>query len=298
MAGSVAPTALARKQQARARTSDWRRRLGSLVLPGYTHLVMLWLFAPIIVMVIFGFNDTHGRLNLVWSGFTLRWFKDPFGVTALTNAVYTSLLTATIGAFISTVLGTMIALASHRYSFRGKGLLDAIMVMNIAASEVVMGAGLLTLFLAGNVPLGPVTIVMAQVMFSIPFVAITVRARLVGFDRSLEEAAQDLGARPAKVFWRITLPLILPAVLAGWLLAFTLSWDDLVISQFVAGPGSSTLPMVIFSKVRLGVSPDVNALATLMVSVVASGVVVATVWMRHRQKRRERDMQLAAATNL
>jgi putrescine transport system permease protein len=130
------------------------------------------------------------------------------------------------------------------------------------------------------------------------YVAVVVQSRLTGFDQSLEEAAMDLGARPATVFFRITLPLILPAVISGWLLAFTLSWDDLVITQFVAGPGSSTLPMVIFSKVRLGVSPDVNALATLMVLIVALGIVVSALWMRHRERRRGRDAQLAAAANL
>jgi putrescine transport system permease protein len=130
------------------------------------------------------------------------------------------------------------------------------------------------------------------------YVTVVVQSRLVGFDESLEEAAMDLGARPAKVFFRITLPLIVPALVSGWLLAFTLSWDDLVISQFVAGPGSSTLPMVIFSKVRLGVSPDVNALATIMVLIVASGIVVSSIWMRYQNKRRERDMRLAAAANL
>jgi putrescine transport system permease protein len=129
-------------------------------------------------------------------------------------------------------------------------------------------------------------------------VTVVVQSRLVGFDESLEEAAMDLGARPAKVFFRITLPLIVPALVSGWLLAFTLSWDDLVISQFVAGPGSSTLPMVIFSKVRLGVSPDVNALATIMVLIVASGIVVSSIWMRYQNKRRERDMRLAASANL
>jgi putrescine transport system permease protein len=130
------------------------------------------------------------------------------------------------------------------------------------------------------------------------YVTVVVQSRLVGFDESLEEAAMDLGARPAKVFFRITLPLIVPALVSGWLLAFTLSWDDLVISQFVAGPGSSTLPMVIFSKVRLGVSPDVNALATIMVLIVASGIVVSSLWMRYQNKRRERDMRLAASANL
>jgi len=129
-------------------------------------------------------------------------------------------------------------------------------------------------------------------------VTVVVQSRLVGFDESLEEAAMDLGARPATVFFRITLPLIVPALVSGWLLAFTLSWDDLVISQFVAGPGSSTLPMVIFSKVRLGVSPDVNALATIMVLIVASGIVVSSIWMRYQNKRRERDMRLAQVSNL
>jgi putrescine transport system permease protein len=174
----------------------------------------------------------------------------------------------------------------------------------IVMPEVISGLSLLLLFVALQQAIGwpqgmgALTITLAHISFCMAYVTVVVQSRLAGFDESLEEAAQDLGARPAKVFWRITLPLILPAVLAGWLLAFTLSWDDLVISQFVAGPGSSTLPMVIFSKVRLGVSPDVNALATLMVSVVASGVVVSAVWMRHRQKRRERDAQLAAAANL
>jgi len=130
------------------------------------------------------------------------------------------------------------------------------------------------------------------------YVTVVVQSRLAGFDESLEEAAMDLGARPLKVFFRITLPLILPAIASGWLLAFTLSWDDLVITQFVAGPGSSTLPMVVFSKVRFGVTPDVNALATILVLLVATGIAVSTLWMRYQQRRRERDLQLAAAANL
>jgi spermidine/putrescine transport system permease protein len=267
----LASTVVTGNSQPRARTAGWRRRLGAFVLPGYTHLVLLWLFAPIIVMIVFGFNDTHGRLNIVWTGFTLRWFADPFGVTALTNAVSTSLVTATIGAFISTVLGTMIALASHRYSFRGKALLDAIMVMNIAASEVVMGAALLTLFIAGNVPLGPVTIVLAQVMFSIPFVAITVRARLVGFDNLLEEAAQDLGASPLTTFTLVTLPIIFPGVLAAALLAFALCLDDYVITSFVSG-NTLTFPLWVYGATRLGVPPQVNVIGTF---IFLAGVIIA-----------------------
>jgi len=268
----LASRAVAVPQQPRARTGPTlRRRLRGLVLPAYAHLVILWLFAPIIVMIVFGFNNTHGRLNIVWSGFTLKWFENPFGVTALTSAVTTSLVTATIGALISTVLGTMIALAAHRYSFRGKALLDAIMVMNIAASEVVMGAALLTLFVAGNVPLGPVTIVLAQVMFSIPFVAITVRSRLVGFENSLEESAQDLGASPWATFMLVTLPIIFPGVLAAALLAFALCLDDYVITSFVAG-NTQTFPLWVYGATRLGVPPQVNVIGTF---IFLAGVVIA-----------------------
>jgi spermidine/putrescine transport system permease protein len=284
----LATRAVAVARETRARSGPkLASRLRALVLPTYAHLVILWLFAPIIVMVVFGFNNTHGRLNIVWSGFTLKWFENPFGVTALTTAVTTSLVTATIGALISTVLGTMIALASHRYSFRGKALLDAVMVMNIAASEVVMGAALLTLFVAGNVPLGPVTIVFAQVMFSIPFVAITVRARLVGFDNSLEEAAQDLGASPLTTFTLVTLPIIFPGVLAAALLAFALCLDDYVITSFVAG-NTQTFPLWVYGATRLGVPPQVNVIGTFIFvagALLAIGFAVIRSWRNRRLAR-------------
>jgi spermidine/putrescine transport system permease protein len=274
--------------KSRVRTGpSLRRRLGALVLPGYTHLVILWLFAPIFVMVVFGFNDTHGRLNIVWAGFTLKWFADPFGVSALTAAVTTSLFTATVGALISTVMGTMIALAAHRYSFRGKALLDAVLVMNIAASEVVMGAALLTLFIAANVPLGILTIVIAQVMFSIPFVAITVRARLVGFDRGLEEAAQDLGASPVVTFFLVTLPIIFPGVLAAALLAFALALDDYVITSFVAG-NVQTFPLWVYGATRLGVPPQVNVIGTFIFltgALIAISFGLAQGWRNRRLAR-------------
>jgi putrescine transport system permease protein len=170
--------------------------------------------------------------------------------------------------------------------------------------EVITGLSLLLMFVALEQligwpkGMGAVTITLAHITFCMAYVTIVVQSRLAGFDESLEEAAMDLGARPFTVFTRVTLPLILPAIASGWLLAFTLSWDDLVITQFVAGPGSSTLPMVIFSKVRFGVTPDVNALATIMVLLVATGIALSTVWMRYRERRRERDLQLAAAANL
>jgi putrescine transport system permease protein len=169
--------------------------------------------------------------------------------------------------------------------------------------EVITGLSLLLLFVALEQAIGwperrgAMTITIAHITFTMAYVTVVVQSRLAGFDDSLEEAAMDLGARPAKVFFRITLPLILPAIVSGWLLAFTLSWDDVVISQFVAGPGSSTLPMVIFSKVRLGVSPDVNALATILVLLVAIAVTGGAVWMRRQEKKREREIQLAIAEN-
>ncbi|MGH8200367.1 MAG: ABC transporter permease subunit, partial [Steroidobacteraceae bacterium] len=236
---------------------------------------------------------------------TLKWYGVLLSDGEVLDAAWLSLRVAICAATASTILGTLAGTALARFgAFRGRSLLVGMTTAPIVMPEVISGLSLLLLFVALEQAIGwphgmgALTITLAHISFCMAYVTVVIQSRLAGFDESLEEAAQDLGARPAKVFWRITLPLILPAVLAGWLLAFTLSWDDLVISQFVAGPGSSTLPMVIFSKVRLGVSPDVNALATLMVSVVASGVVVATVWMRHRQRRRERDAQLAAAANL
>ena len=269
-------------------------------------LGLVFLYVPILSMIVYSFNNS--RLVTVWDAAhspTLKWYGVLFSDGEVLDAAWLSLRVAVCAATASTILGTLAGTALARFgAFRGRSLLIGMATAPIVMPEVISGLSLLLLFVALEQAIGwprgmgAVTITLAHISFCMAYVTVVIQSRLAGFDESLEEAAQDLGARPAKVFWRITLPLILPAVLAGWLLAFTLSWDDLVISQFVAGPGSSTLPMVIFSKVRLGVSPDVNALATLMVSVVASGVVAATVWMRHRQRRRERDAQLAAAANL
>ena len=269
-------------------------------------LGLVFLYVPILSMIVYSFNNS--RLVTVWDAAhspTLKWYGVLFSDGEVLDAAWLSLRVAVCAATASTILGTLAGTALARFgAFRGRSLLVGMTTAPIVMPEVISGLSLLLLFVALEQAIGwpsgmgALTITLAHISFCMAYVTVVIQSRLAGFDESLEEAAQDLGARPAKVFWRITLPLILPAVLAGWLLAFTLSWDDLVISQFVAGPGSSTLPMVIFSKVRLGVSPDVNALATLMVSVVASGVVIATVWMRQRHRRRERDMQLAAAANL
>jgi putrescine transport system permease protein len=269
-------------------------------------LGLVFLYVPILSMIVYSFNNS--RLVTVWDAAhspTVKWYGVLLSDGEVLDAAWLSLRVAVCAATAATILGTLAGMALARFgAFRGRSLLVGMTTAPIVMPEVISGLSLLLLFVALEQAIGwprgmgAVTITLAHISFCMAYVTVVIQSRLAGSDESLEEAAQDLGARPVKVFWRITLPLILPAVLAGWLLAFTLSWDDLVISQFVAGPGSSTLPMVIFSKVRLGVSPDVNALATLMVGVVASGVVVATLWMRHRQKRRERDAQLAAAANL
>jgi putrescine transport system permease protein len=267
---------------------------------------LVFLYVPILSMIVYSFNNS--RLVTVWDAAhspTVKWYGVLLSDGEVLDAAWLSLRVAVCAATAATILGTLAGMALARFgAFRGRSLLVGMTTAPIVMPEVISGLSLLLLFVALEQAIGwprgmgAVTITLAHISFCMAYVTVVIQSRLAGSDESLEEAAQDLGARPVKVFWRITLPLILPAVLAGWLLAFTLSWDDLVISQFVAGPGSSTLPMVIFSKVRLGVSPDVNALATLMVGVVASGVVVATLWMRHRQRRRERDAQLAAAANL
>ena len=195
---------------------------------------------------------------------------------------------------------TIVALALQRVSrLRGRLLLSGMVTAPLVMPEIITGLSLLFLFISMadwiGWPLsrGATTITIAHITFAMAYVTVVVQSRLAGFDDALEEAALDLGAKPATVFFRITLPLILPALISGWLLAFTLSWDDVVISQFVAGPGSSTLPMEIFSRVRRGVSPDINALATIMVLIVATGVVLSTLFMKHEEKRREREEQMA-----
>lgn len=256
----------------RARAASARRiRIGAFVLPAYSHLVILWLFLPIFVMMVFAFNDTHGKYNFAWAGFTLKWFAHPFTIPTLTSAALTSVWTAVSASLIATVLGTMVALAMHRYDFRGRGTLNAVLVMAIAASEVVVGSALLTLFVTYSVPLGYVTILVAQVMFSIPFVAITVSARLAGTDPSLEEAAQDLGATPLWTFFLVTLPVIFPGVLAAALLALAVCLDDYVITSFVAG-NVETFPLWVYGATREGVPPQVNVIGTF---IFLFGLVVA-----------------------
>ena len=269
-------------------------------------LGLVFLYVPIVSMIVFSFNNS--RLVTVWDAAhspTLKWYWALLSNRQILGAAWLSIRIALIAASGAVVLGTLAGIALVRFgAWRGRMLLAAMTTAPIVMPEVITGLSLLLLFVALQQlvgwprGVGAVTITLAHITFCMAYVTIVVQSRLAGFDESLEEAAMDLGARPPRVFFRITLPLILPAIASGWLLAFTLSWDDLVTTQFVAGPGSSTLPMVIFSKVRFGVTPDVNALATIMVLFVASGIALSSVWMRVRQRRRERDLQLAASTEV
>jgi len=261
-----------------------------------------FLYVPIISLVVFSFNES--RLVTVWGGFSTKWYGALIRNQQILDAAWLSLEVAAVSATLAVVLGTFAGMILARFGpFRGRTLLSGMTTAPLVMPEVITGLSLLLLFVtleqligwpAGR---GMTTIIIAHVTFAMAFVTVVVQSRLAQIDESLEEAAQDLGARPAKVFFLITLPIIFPALLSGWLLAFTLSLDDLVIASFVAGPGSSTLPMVVFSKVRLGVSPDINALATILVAVVAVGVLIAGIAMSRQQKLRDRDAQMALAAN-
>jgi putrescine transport system permease protein len=266
-----------------------------------------FLYVPILSMIIYSFNNS--RLVTVWDrddSPTLRWYFALFQNDQVLNAAWVSIRVGAMAATGAVILGTIAGLVLARFGpFRGRALLSGLTTAPMVMPEVITGLSMLLLFVAVQEALenwfgwsfrnGIVTITLAHITFAMAYVTVVVQSRLATFDDSLEEAAMDLGARPAKVFFSITMPLILPAILSGWLLAFTLSWDDLVITQFVTGPGSNTLPMVIFSKMRLGVSPEVNALATIMVLIVAAGVVLSALWLRRQDQKRKREEQMAAS---
>jgi spermidine/putrescine transport system permease protein len=259
-----------------------RRRWTRLVLPVYTWLMIFYFSLPILVMIVFGFNDTTGRLNLRWQGFTLRWYRELFQIQALSTALRNSLVIAVITTIIATVLGTMIGLALGRYRFRGKGLYDLTIFSAISAPELVLGASLLSLFVSVQFVRGFVTIVIAHVAFSLAFVAVTVRARVLGLDPTLEEAAQDLGADPWTTFRKVTLPLLMPGIIAGALLAFALSIDDYVVTSFVAGQ-IETFPLWVYGATRIGVPPQVNVMGTL-IFLFGVGIAVGNALLARRQR--------------
>jgi len=249
-----------------------RRRWAKWVLPTYTAVVMVYLVSPILVMILYSFNNSgFKKVSFKWAGFTAHWYPRVFDKPDLTAALKNSLFVAAVSTVIATSLGTLIALALVRYSFKGRSAADFVLFMNISAPEIVLGASLLSLFISFGVPRGILTIIIAHVMFNIAYVTVTVRARLAGFERSLEEAAQDLGAGPWTTFWKVTFPIIFPGILAGALLAFALSIDDFVITNFNAGT-VQTFPLWVYGAVKVGIPPQVFVMGTL---IFAAGVLLA-----------------------
>jgi spermidine/putrescine transport system permease protein len=275
------------------RWDTWRGRL----LGVWAGLALLYLFIPIFIVVLFSFNDNKGRFNFTWQGFTLRHWEHPFQNPDLATAFKNSLLIAGISTAIATALGTFIALALVRYSFRGRTATDFFIFLPLATPEVVLGAALLGLFLTMNITTGFVTIVIAHVMFNVSYVVVTVKARLEGMDQHIEEAAMDLGANELTTFRKVTLPLIAPGVAAAALLAAALSVDDYVITSFNAGQ-TQTFPLFIYGATRQGVPAEVNVLASGLLFVVLALLAVNLIAQRARGRREARALRAAIAPPL
>ena len=269
---AVAAEALEREAAPRHRTPRRRRRWTRFILPVYSWLVIGYLILPISVMIIYSFNKVTGgqpQVSFTWNGFTTQWYRQWSNVPGLTSAFWLSVRLAIASTILATIVGTLLALALVRYRpprFRGKVLVEQVMFLNIAAPEIVLGASLLGLFVTINLARGFTTLLLAHVGFSIAYVAITVRARLTGFDRSLEEAAADLGANPWTTFQKITLPIIMPGILAGALMAFALSIDDFVTSNFVSG-NQPPFPVWVYSATRIGIPPQVFVFGTVIFAI-------------------------------
>ena len=252
----------------------------SLWLRIYAVLAFIYLYLPILILIIFSFNTQ--KINVRWEGFTLDWYKVLFNDQNVILATRNTLIIATVSTIVATIIGTMAALALQRYRFPGHSVAESGLYIPVIIPEVVMGISLLAFFASIGLTLGLGSITLSHIAFSIPFVTLVVRARLHGFDKSIEEAAMDLGANEVTTFWRVTLPTIMPGVLAGALLAFTLSLDDYVITYFTSGPGSTTLPLRIFSMVRFSVTPEVNALSTLWVLTIFVVLLIGQIAQRRQ----------------
>lgn len=280
-------TVVAEREQVRAvsrpRALRLGRRLLGVALDVYAGLAILYLLIPVGIVILFSFNDTQSRFNFVWQGFTLRHWENPGGPPGLLDAMGKSIEIAALSTLGATALGTLMALALVRYRFRARAGTNFFIFLPLATPEVVLGASLLSLFLTIGFATGFTTILIAHIMFNLSFVVVTVRARLIGFDRSLEEAAQDLGATGLQTFRYVTLPLIAPGVIAAALLAFALSIDDFVITNFNAGD-TVTFPLYIWGAARVSIPPQVNVMATILF-LVTLAVALATVWQQRRAER-------------
>ncbi|WP_105429247.1 ABC transporter permease [Neorhizobium sp. T6_25] len=252
-----------------------------------------FLYIPIIILVVYSFNAS--KLVTVWGGFSLQWYRTMWSNQGLMDAAWVTARVGIISATIGTVLGTFAALSLVRFTrFPGRMLFSGMIYAPLVMPEVITGLSMLLLFVAVGIDRGFWTVIIAHTTFTMCYVAIVVQSRLLTFDRSLEEAALDLGCPPVKTFFKITLPLIFPAVIAGWMLAFTLSLDDLVIASFTTGPGATTLPIKIYSQVRLGVTPEINAICTILIGLVTIGVIITSITTKQAEMRRIRDEHVAA----
>jgi spermidine/putrescine transport system permease protein len=258
----------------------------------YGALAIAYMLIPILVIIVFSFNDPAGKYNFIWEGFTLDHWADPFAITELTDAMVLSIELAALSTLVSTALGTLIAMALVRYEFFGRRASNFLIVIPMATPEVVIGAALLSMFLLYGVSPGFNTLFIAHVMFQISFVVVVVRSRLIGFDRSLEEAARDLGADAFTTFRTVTLPLIAPGIIAGALLAFALSIDDFVISNFNSGT-TVTFPLYIFGASQRGIPVEVNVLATMLFAVTVVAMLF-TIWQQRRAERMTRALPTEA----
>lgn len=250
-----------------------RNRVSKSVLASYSFLIYLFLYAPIIILIVYSFNDS--KVNAVWMGFTTKWYYQLASDGDILTALKNSLLVAFLSTLISTIIGTLAAVGMYKYKFKGKTVLDGLLYVPIIIPEIVMGISLLVFFSQTKITLGIITLILAHVTFSISYVVVVVRAKLSGFDRNLEDAAMDLYANEFQTFSKITLPIILPGIAAGALMAITLSLDDVIISFFVSGPSYETLPLKIYSMVRVGVTPEINALSTVMIVITLSIAIIS-----------------------
>jgi spermidine/putrescine transport system permease protein len=281
MMATAEALALPQQRTTLARAGVWMRRH---LLSAYAALALIYLFLPIAVVVAFSFNNPKGRFNYTWDGFTFNNWTHPFAVPGIGSAIRISLEIAAVSSVVATALGALMALALVRYKFRGRGLVNMLVFIPLTTPEIVMGSSLLTLFLSQNVNSGFATILIAHIMFNISYVVVTVKARLAGFDRHLEEAAMDLGANEWTTFWKVTLPLIAPGVLAAGLLAFALSIDDFVITYFNSG-STITFPLFVWGSARVATPPQINVIGTL-IFVVAVGGMVANIVIQNRRAKR------------
>lgn len=253
-----------------------------------------FLYVPILLLVIYSFNES--KLVTVWGGWSTKWYAGLLHNQALIDAAWVTLRVGLVSATIATILGTLAAIVLARMGrFRGRTLFSGLVFAPLVMPEVITGLSLLLLFVALNFDRGFWTVIIAHATFSMCFAAVVVQSRLLDFDKSVEEAAMDLGATPVKTFFQVTLPIIAPAVISAWLLSFTLSLDDLVIASFTTGPGATTLPIKIYSQVRLGVTPEINAVSTIMIALVAIGVLLASIASKRQAIRQEKETRAVDA---